>query len=368
MRMGNFYRRNKIKAGFITAAAGLFINSAVMAGAVPTITGSPVIVSPDLLEWPADFKQANPYLTEPTANRLSDLHGEVNNCDIVLSTAGNYHMALKELWNDVYLKDYVKDLDIKVWYYTTSPPISPQQVSNDMVQFGNLNMGCKPQVAAGPGKLMKKLTKMGVTDGKPVKFLKNNGNVILVKKGNPKNIKSVWDLGRSDVTLVTPNPEMEPGSFGNFSGSIYNIAKNDKNPPKGMTAEKLFNSIFNTDQTGCSTKEGSKNKCSWVSGKRIMHREQPWAVYSGNADAGFIFYHLALYFTRAFPDQFEIVPLGGTADKPQPLPGNKVGVLSVVKIKGDWNEKQKAAQEKLVEAFKSDEFTTIMAKHGINRP
>jgi len=361
-------KQHNFIVGAVFTIAGLFVSSSAMSGGVPKITGSPEIVAPDLLEWPSDFPQSTPYLTEPTANRLSDLHGEVKDCDIVLSTAGNYHMGLKELWNDVYLKGYANDLDIKTWYYTTSPPISPKQISNEIVQFGNLNMACKPQVAAGPGKLMKKLKKMGVTDGEPIKFLKNNGNVILVKKGNPKNIKSVWDLGRKDVTLVTPNPKLEAGSFGNFSGSVYNIAKNDKNPPKGMTADKLFDSIFNSNQAGCSTKDGSSNKCSWVSGKRIMHREQPWAVYSGNADAGVIFYHLALYFTRAFPDKFEIVPLGGTVDKPQPLPGNKVGVLSVVKVKGDWNKKQKAAQEKLIEAFQSDEFTNILAKHGINRP
>ena len=338
--------------------------SGVALAEVPKITGKPHIVSPDLLEWPADFPQVNPYLTEPTSNRLNDLHGNIGNCDIVLSTAGNYHMALRELW-PVYLNKYAKDVDIKNWYYTTSPPISPPQIKNKVVQFGNMNMNCVPQVAVGPNKLIKKLLAMDVVDGKPVKILKNNGNVIFVRKGNPKNIKSVWDLGRDDVTLVTPSPSMEPGSFGNFSGSIYNIAKNDPNPPAGMTAEKLFDSIFNTDQSDCS-KDGKK--CRWVAGKRIMHREQPWAVYSGNADAGLIFYHLALYFVRTFPDQFEIVPLGGTAEAPQPLKGNKVAVLQAVKIKGNWTKKQKKAQADLIEAFQSKEFTSILKKHGINRP
>jgi len=94
------------------------------------------------------------------------------------------------------------------------------------------------------------------------------------------------DLGRADVTLVTPNPKMEAGSFSNFSGSIYNIAKNDTNPPANITAEKLFDSIFNPDQSNCGS---SDKKCNWISGKRIMHREQPWAVNSGAADAGLIF-------------------------------------------------------------------------------
>lgn len=333
--------------------------------AVPKITGSPQIVTPEtLLDWPDDFPVADPYLTEPTANRLSDLHGEIGNCDIVLSTAGNYHMALREMWQ-IYLNQYAKGLDIKTWYYTTSPPIAPKQVANKVVQFGNLNLNCVPQVAVGPAKLIEKLVSQGATEGKPVKIIKNRGNVILVKKGNPKNIKSVWDLGRDDVTLVTPHPKLEAGSFGNFSGSIYNVAKNDPNAPAGMTAEKLFDDIFNSDQSGCGK---SAKKCRWVSGKRIMHREQPWAVASDNADAGFIFYHLALYFTRTFPDKFEIVPVGGTAEDPKPANGNKVGVLQAVRIKGKWSTKQKKAQEQLMKALQSDDFTSILSKHGMDRP
>ena len=136
-------------------------------------------------------------------------------------------------------------------------------------------------------------------------------------------------------------------------------------PPAGMTAEKLFDSIFNSDQSGCGT--GGK-KCNWVSGKRIMHREQPWAVDSGAADAGVIFYHLALYFTRTFPDKFEIVPLAGTADKPEPAPGNKVAVLQAVRIKGDWREKQTQATEKLMEALTSPQTAEILEKHGMRKP
>ncbi len=333
--------------------------------AAPAITGTPKIVFPKhLLDWPSEIKGVKPTLTEPTANRLNDLHGQIGQCDLVLSTAGNYHMALREAWKD-YLDKFAESLKIKTWYYTTSPPISPKQISNKTVQFGNLKLNCVPQVAVGPKKLIKKLVSMSVTDGEPVKILKNYGNVILVKKGNPKKIKGVWDLGRADVTLVTPNPKLEPGSFGNFSGSIYNIAKNDPNPPKGESAEKLFNSIFNSNQGECG---GEKKKCNWVSGKRIMHREQPWAINSGAADAGVIFYHLALYFTRAFPDKFEIVPLGGTIDKPKPLEGNKVGVLQAVRIKGSWTPNQKKAQDELIKTFESEKFTKILKKHGIRRP
>jgi len=348
---------------FFTLLFGSFCN----VQAAPKILGQPVIVTPEqLLNWPSEI-QVTPNLTEPTANRLNDLHGAIADCDMVLSTAGNYHMALRELWL-IYLTKYAKKLELKNWYYTTSPPISPQQIANKTVQFGNIQLKCVPQIAVGPKKLMKKLAKLDFIEGKPVPIIKNYGNVILVKKGNPKKIHSVWDLGREDVTLVTPNPQMEAGSFGNFSGSIYNIANNDPHPPKGMTAERLFHRIFNMNRINCDPTGKKGKKCAWVAGKRIMHREQPWAVASDHADAGFIFYHLALYFSRTFPDKFEIIPLGGQVNNPKPVSGNKVGVLFAVRIKGNWNKKQLAAREKLLEAFSSNTFTQILKKHGIRRP
>lgn len=334
-------------------------------GAVPKITGTPVIVSPsDLLDWPQDFPEAATYLTEPTANRLNDFHGVIDNCDIVLSTAGNYHMALREIWQ-TYLKANASELDIKNWFYTTSPPVADAQIKNKVMQFGNLESHCIPQVAVGPDGLIQKLQAAGVTEGAPVPILKSYGNVIFVQKGNPKHIKTVWDLARPDVTLVTPNPKMEAGSFKNFSGSIFNIADADPHKPKGMSAANLFDKIFNGDQKDC----GQRGKrCKWVAGKRIMHREQPWAVASGKADAGFIFYHLALYFTQTFPDKFEIVPLGGSADKPDPLPGNKVATQNAIRIKGAWNEKQLKAREKLMEVLAAAQHTDVLDKHGLRKP
>lgn len=99
-----------------------------------------------------------------------------------------------------------------------------------------------------------------------------------------------------------------------------------------------------------------------------MHREQPWAVYSGKADAGVIFYHLALYFTRSFPDKFEIVPLGGTAENPEPVEGNRIGVMQAVRVKGNWNAKQLEARERLMDALSSQDFADILPQHGLRLP
>ena len=343
----------------IVTAVALLCHANTVLLAAPAITGSPSIERPRLLGWPRDVVPVKkPDLTERTANRVYDLHGSIDDCDLVFSTAGNYHMALRDLWYDVFLPVYASGLNLKNWFYTTSPPISPDQIANAHVSIGNFRSGCKPQVAVGPLSLMSELYTLGFTKGDHEAIIQNRGNVILVKAGNPKLISSVWDLGRDDVRVVTSNPKREPGSFGNYSNSIYNIAYNDPYPPTGWDADRLFNAIFNNTWV--------TNK--WLSGRRIHHREVPYSVSLKRADAGLMFYHLALHARNTFPSRFDIVPLGGSVAAPNPLPGNRVGVLYAVRIVGNWNAKQLDAQVRLIQALKSPDFTGILHTYGLDRP
>jgi len=323
----------------------------------PAITGKPVIDTPKFLDWPTDGELLEPSLSEPTANLINDLHAEMSECDMVLTTSGNYHMALKELWN-LYLKKFPAGDPLKNWYYTTSPPIAKQQIAHSLVQFGNVRLSCRPQIAVGPQPLINSLAEAKYADGDAVAIIKSRGNVLLVKKGNPKNIRTIWDLGKDGIRIVTPNPSFEAGSFRLYAESIYAIAKHDSNPPLNMTAENLFNTIFNG---------ASGDSMKWLSGKRIHHREIPWSIAYGKADVAVIFYHLALHAVRTFPDIFEIIALGGTPTEPKPLPGNQTETLFAIRIKGDWSAKQCKAMEILMEAFQSDEFTTILKTHGLAR-
>jgi hypothetical protein len=354
------------------AAVSLLSLSLGAFAAPPAITGTPIIEGPQLLDWERDANYGLPDLTEETANRLFDLHGTIGNCeqmDLVLSTAGNYHMALRELWQQYLIPLY--GAEIRNWYYTTSPPVGPEQVTNENMVFGNLALKCRPQVAVGPGDVMNALDALGVSEGARIPIIRNYGNVILVKKGNPKHIHTIWDLGRPDVRVVTPSPTLEPGSFGNYSTSIYDIAANDPIGNGGQTPENLFNSIFNANGSGHHDGKhgyGGHDDAKWYAGGRIHHREVPWSIAYGHADASVIFYHLALYTKRAFPDMFDIVPLGGTVEDPQPLPGNRVATLFAVRIKGTWTGAQVDARERLIALLKSPEFTTILERHGLRRP
>jgi hypothetical protein len=126
-----------------------------------------------------------------------------------------------------------------------------------------------------------------------------------------------------------------------------------------MSAARLVDLVFNG---------GSGDPEKWLAGPRIHHRDLPWSVAFGRADAALIFYHLGLYIQQTFPDRFDLVPLGGTLADPQPLQGTVVQTRYLVRIKGDWTARQKEAREGLVETLLSPDFTKIMEKRGLLRP
>lgn len=324
---------------------------------MPKITGKPVIDAPAVLEWPLDGGVATPTLHNPTSNMLYDLHGKVDSCDLVLSTEGNYHMALHDVWPLVLAK--FKDDPLRNALYTTSPPVVVPQLEKGVVQFDNLDIRCRPSVAVANKSVIDRLAAMGRTDGEPHPIYQDRGEVILVKNGNPKRIASVWNLGNEGIRLVTPNPNLEPGAYQNYRDAIYNIAKADPNPPMGWTAEKLIDTIFNGT---------SGDPLKWLAGPRIHHRDEPWSVAHGRADAAVILYHIGRYTKASFPATFDIVPLGGTVDNPQPLAGTKIDTRYVVALKGDWTSKQKAARDALIDTLMSEDFTTALEHHGLKRP
>lgn len=332
------------------------LNTPVSA-APPPITGTPAIDTPNLLLWPADRGNVTPNLNDPTSNVLDDLHGDVSSCDFVFSSEGNYHPALRDVW-PIFLAKF-KQEPLKNALYTTSPPVFAPQTQNGVLQFGNLYTYCRPQLAAGSMKAVRSLINAGQTVGEPIPFYQDRGNVILVKRGNPKHIQSVWDLARRNVFYVSPNPTLEPGAFGNYLNTIYGIASNDPKPPAGMTPDRLINAVFNDSRQ-------APNK--WLAGARIHHRDVPWSIAYGKADAGLLLYHLARYTKQTFPDQFDIVPLGGTEEDPQPLPGSTAGVRYMIRVKGDWNERQQEATETFIRTLMSDRFTQILEARGLQRP
>ena len=312
----------------------------------PLNVGTPTIEHPPLLAWPQDAA-ATVDLTEAGANTLNDLHGEIGHCDLLLSTAGNYHMALKELW-PLYVRRYGAPAN---WLYTTSPPIAHDQIVTGGFSVGNLRVSARPQVAVAPQRMVQRLGEAGLADGPPQPLYTTRGNALLVKKGNPKNVRDVFDLARPDVRVATPNPSLERDSFEVYARSVYGIAAQARD---AGAAQELFDAVFNPPQAG-----------KWYGGARIHHREVPWSVAFGHADVGILFYHLARHAVATFADVFDMVPLGGTADAPAPLLGMRFSEHSVVAVSGEWSAAQLRARDRLVKTLLSADFAEILHAHGM---
>ncbi|MCA9708586.1 MAG: hypothetical protein KDK70_22240 [Myxococcales bacterium] len=295
----------------------------------PAITVVPTRLSDPNLVWlredGADIgPQRDPGHPDLTgrANRLDDVHGVIRGGDLVVSTAGNFNRYLNAFMRQVYLP---ANPQVQQYFYTTSPPISVQQIDNGgRVAVGNVEFVGVPHVVMGPNDVMNAHISHGHNDGPAASILSNHGNVLLVRAGNPKGIHCLEDLvGRRTIV----SSRLEAGSYGNYTSSIWNITF-WKHRNAGETfqsacdaADQLFDAIMNP---------GNPKKI--VEGDRIMHRDTPQAIADGVAHAGLLFYHLAQTAVEANPGLFEIVPLGGTVEDPQPLLGNRVATMRALKI------------------------------------
>jgi len=370
----------------------------------PDYNGSPVIVQHlGQLDWPQDViptdPAAFPSLTQLVSNDVNDLHGDLS-CELIISTPGNYHMALKDaiygapdLNHTGLIEQTGTPNQFKVSIcWSTSPPISIDQIMAEKLQFKNISMIGRPSLVMAPGGVMNTLVANGQADGatrQPI--FTNRGNVIIVRRdkfiSGPDQITGLCDLANPNIRVVTPNPELEPGSFGNFSGTIHNVAANNT---LGCNAQALYDSIFqwtpaaldltkydnpfNIDDVKSvfgrgPTPQGSGAK--WVASSRIMHRDIPYALCHDEADAGVIFYHQALYMKQTMAElgcELDIIPLGGTVENPQPLPGNRVGTIHVAKVSGSYAKKINDARDDIYDFLTtSPVWEQILIKHGMVR-
>lgn len=364
--------------------------------AAPPVTGSPVIVQHlGKVEWPQDEPVSTPYLTQLAANDINDLHGDFS-CELIISTPGNYHMALKDamygrpdLGHVGLLEQQGTPSQFKVSIcWSTSPPVSIDQISAEKLQFKNIEVMGRPSLVMAPGGVMNTLVANGMVDESTRQpFLVNLGNVILIRADKTGIINDVCDLGGT-TRVVTPNPDLEPGSFNNFSNTLFDVAYQNA---FGCDATDLFTGIFGQDPSifdlsvfdnpyhidgvlsvfgKGSTPQG--NGAKWVASSRIMHRDVPYALCHNEADAGIIFYHQAKYLKdtlAASGCELAIVPMGGTEEQPAPLPGNRVGTLHIAKVNGSFAKKVNDARDTLYDFFTSDPmWQTILADHGMTAP
>ncbi|RJQ59697.1 MAG: ABC transporter substrate-binding protein [Desulfobacteraceae bacterium] len=292
------------------------------------------------LEWPEEKSGDNHFSRwfHPGSNLCLDFHGDPVNAQLVVFSDGNHHMALRDCLE--FFSRRNKELS-GIFYATTPPGPIVNMLRTGGLQMGNLIISVTPHVFISPPEVLDKLVADGFMSGH-VPFVRNQGNVLLVKKGNPKQIFKGSDLRRGDIRLFLSNPDTEKASFTAYYNTLKAMAS-------GQAADRSF--------PDDKIKQGQV-----LFGKHIHHREAPQAVADGCADVAVVYYHLALRYIRIFPSLFEIVPLGGTALNPQPDPGNITSRThaGIIGDGGRWGAK-------FFQFLSSGPVSDIYSYHGLLR-
>lgn len=210
-----------------------------------------------------------------------DFHGDVNNPDLVVFFAGNQYMAVPELL-DAFKKENPEYQ--KVFAETIPPGIEDQQIQSGAIVLGSMRIDLKPDVVtAGKGKIEKQDKDGWFTN---TNTYAKNKLAIMVRKGNPLNIKSLEDLGRADVKVSMPNPSWE--------GIASRITKAYEN----VGGETLKNTIMDD--------KVSKNTTYLTT---IHHRQTPLRIMYGQSDAGPVWYSEAYYHSKLTNHPIDMVTI-----------------------------------------------------------
>jgi hypothetical protein len=288
----------------------VFLNSALSAvvlgcqqtrtaGAAKQTTGQ---ASPGPLVWPIVTRlQPGIRSIAGHTDTVPDIVGRIGTpASLVIFTEGNHLMVL--LSEDIVgafpswakLQSQYADLDLENVVAVTVPqPVVVQMVRAGGIALGNLTLdvsrksGFYPDIVMGGPEPLQQLRKLGVLEPQARFFSKNRGLALLVRKGNPFGIHSLTDVARSGARLAQPDV-VEAGARARYRAAVDELI--------GKSAADAF---FAAEIEHFPGRIG------------ITHRDVPEMIARGYADVGITQYHLISYWTRIFPNHFELVPIAG---------------------------------------------------------
>jgi hypothetical protein len=321
------------------AGAGVIAFAPAAGGAEPAPSRAPPV-----LDWPKEMARKaggqDPAFLHRTTNVALDFHGDPVAAKLVVFSDGNHHMALEEA-----LQTFLaRNPDVVDIFYTTTPPRVPVEIlQSGRMHIGNLTLSVRPHVFISPPNVLAGLAAKGMVQNQR-QFMRSRGNVLLVAKGNPKRIREIVDVAREDVRVFISNPKTETASYQVYADTLTRMAQK-----QGLTFDFL--------------KPDAARAGKVVYGELIHHRELPQAIADGRADVAMVYYHLALRYTRIFPERFEIVFPDGDLGAQAASAENVISRydISLVGDGGWWGAQ-------LVEFMMSGTATQIYERHGLARP
>ena len=299
LRGSNMIKRRVFLGGALSAVA---IGSQKAKAASAAEQNAAVQSQPRPLVWPVVTKlQPGIRSIAGHTDTVPDIVGRIGTpASLVIFTEGNHLMVL--LSEDIVgafpswakLQPQYADLDLENVVVVTVPqPVVVQMIRSGGIALGNLTLdvsrksGFYPDIVMGGPDPLQQLRKLGVLEPRARYFSKNCGLALLVRKGNPFGIRDLTDVARSGARLAQPDA-VEAGSRARYRAAVDELI--------GKSAADAF---FAAEVEHFPGRIG------------ITHRDVPEMIARGYADVGITQYHLISYWTRIFPNHFELVPVAG---------------------------------------------------------
>ncbi|KFI21911.1 sulfate-binding protein [Nitrosococcus oceani] len=234
----------------------------------------------------------------PPVNAIADLHGDIIDPQLVAFFAGNQFMVVHDLIA-AFKQAYPQYQ--RVFVETLPPGIEAKQIETGSLVMGNLRITLKPDVyTAGKGAIAELQQQHGWF-AETYDYARNL-LAIMVAKGNPKNIKSLADLGRSDVRVAMPNPKWE------------GIGKQIITSYRKVGGEALERTIMETKVADGST---------YLT--YMHHRQSPLRVLQGQSDAAPVWSTEPYFQQQILQHPVEAVPI--------PLEQNTIATYTAARLK-----------------------------------
>ncbi len=273
----------------------------------------------------------------PRSNIVLDFHGDPITAGAVVFSDGNHHMALEAALTA--FAEYNPNVG-DIFYATTPPRVIVDAMRDGGLMLGNMCLSVQPHVFISPTDVIDTLVSDGFVTQRAA-YKRSRGNTLLVRKGNPKDIRGIADLLREDVRFAISNPITEKASYSVYQQTLCSLAEQ-----AGLSGADMQAKI--DDAAALS--------------QLIHHREIPQILGDDRADVAPVYYHLGLRYTRIFPEMFELVSLSPLAGEPGATDANITSTydIGLVGGGGDWGPQ-------LFEFLSADErVVDIYRAHGLD--
>lgn len=226
--------------------------------------------------------------TVPGVENAPDLHGNPVGAKLVLFIGGNQFMVLPPLIRAFEARNPA--LRGKIFYETLPPGILQRQMAHgDRLTVGALTLHLRPDVFEAGLKKVQGMVSDGTLVGEPVAYGRND-LVLMVRKGNPKHILNLQDLGRPGVRISMPNPAWE--------GVARQIEASYRKAGGQALVQRIMREKVANGQTILT---------------EIHHRQTPLNLLLGRADAGVTWRSEAL-FQEAIGNPISLVNMPASQD------------------------------------------------------